>query len=439
MSRKANILISTRDLSYPGGTEVFIIQMLNHFLRNYSEKINFFLYETDSHAAFENKGIYRQLIKLGLRLISNGKSKISGRDLDPTKALELHEAIIRNNIILAHSFLFNSDFLLWLAIYGNKHTNQALKRIRGYKELVNILPNLRRISTTRIKNIHSKVKFISSKLNTYSIELEKKTKEWAIRKKIIDNEVEAIISRDTDKVTVVSNYGIKKWQKWTKTDPIRVPCASIGKGDLKILDPMALRRKELKAKYKVQQVSNIYLAATRLVEGKGIIELIQAFKLFLEKNHDVKLLIAGSGALEEKVKKLIKNQSGIVYLGLLGRKEIFEVNVLADYFCLFSSSEGLPLSIQEAMASKSIILATKVGGIPELVVPYKNGFLAEDNKPNTILKILNLSITLDKQKKENMKNYSRKLIEENFLREVAYEKIVKSYEGTINNERYRQN
>jgi glycosyltransferase involved in cell wall biosynthesis len=85
-----------------------------------------------------------------------------------------------------------------------------------------------------------------------------------------------------------------------------------------------------------------------------------------------------------------------------------------------------PLTLQEAQLMKKPVVATNVGGIPELMKDNETGFLVE--KGNSEKWIEKLSILIDdKQKRENMGNNGRKFVEENF----NWDKIAKEFVKNI--------
>jgi glycosyltransferase involved in cell wall biosynthesis len=72
-----------------------------------------------------------------------------------------------------------------------------------------------------------------------------------------------------------------------------------------------------------------------------------------------------------------------------------------------------PLTLQEAQLMKKPVVATKVGGIPELMKNDETGFLVEKGNAEELIEKLTLLIR-DKQKRENMGDAGRKFVEDNF-------------------------
>ena len=81
-----------------------------------------------------------------------------------------------------------------------------------------------------------------------------------------------------------------------------------------------------------------------------------------------------------------------------------------------------PLTLQEAQLMKKPVVATNVGGIPELMKDNETGFLVEKGNANEWIKKLSILIE-DKQKRENIGNNGKKYEEENF----SWNKIAREF------------
>lgn len=141
--------------------------------------------------------------------------------------------------------------------------------------------------------------------------------------------------------------------------------------------------------------SSLGLAPEDLVVGivanlrpaKGYEYFLAAAKLICQEMPGVKFLIAGEGEGEIKRKML----STIESLGLgdsiriLGfRSDVPKLLRAFDIFVLSSISEGLPLCVAEAMAAARPVVATRVGGLPEVVRDGHNGYLVEPGDPRAL-------------------------------------------------------
>jgi glycosyltransferase involved in cell wall biosynthesis len=113
-----------------------------------------------------------------------------------------------------------------------------------------------------------------------------------------------------------------------------------------------------------------------LVPHKGQRHFIDAARLVLPHVPDARFVIAGEGELRPALEKQIKDHRLEKHVLLAGfRPDILSLHKAFDIFVLSSVTEGLGTSLLDAMAASKPIVATTVGGIPEVVVDGKTGFL----------------------------------------------------------------
>jgi glycosyltransferase involved in cell wall biosynthesis len=115
----------------------------------------------------------------------------------------------------------------------------------------------------------------------------------------------------------------------------------------------------------------------KLCEQKGVFELLQAAVGLRRQFPKVRLELAGDGDLDE-VERCVSSMglaSNVRLHGWIGRRRREELLARASIFVLPSHAEGLPVSLLEAMASGCAVVATRVGGIPDVVEDGFNGLL----------------------------------------------------------------
>ena len=122
---------------------------------------------------------------------------------------------------------------------------------------------------------------------------------------------------------------------------------------------------------KDDEFSIVYVG--RLEEVKGIRILIKAIELLKDKGYDMRFRIVGSGRLYNLVKD--KANDKVEIYGSRSHDEALELIRRSHVLVLPSFSEGLPLVILEAMASNTIVIASNVGGIGEVITDLKDGLL----------------------------------------------------------------
>lgn len=135
--------------------------------------------------------------------------------------------------------------------------------------------------------------------------------------------------------------------------------------------------------------------------------LINVFEKVYQEYSTARLILLGSGPLENHIKSLVmeKKLSGNVqFMGNVSN--VSDFLSVADIFLFPSKFEGAPMALIEAMASGLPIVASNRGGIPDMIENKKNGFLCELNVTDFYLKIdflLKNSEVANEMKKNNKK------------------------------------
>ena len=161
-----------------------------------------------------------------------------------------------------------------------------------------------------------------------------------------------------DVITVISKEAYEHYSK-LGFDVKQIPNAI----DLESLPKATDRRHE-------KQV----IFAGRLSKEKGIDTLVEIGKLLSD---DIHLIILGDGPEKNKVSALAKSKTNIHYLGYQPKEKTIPLIRGSDALIQPSIVEGISSTILEAMACKTPIIATEVGGNKELLENNKTGILVE--------------------------------------------------------------
>ncbi|MBM3269292.1 MAG: glycosyltransferase [Candidatus Sericytochromatia bacterium] len=120
----------------------------------------------------------------------------------------------------------------------------------------------------------------------------------------------------------------------------------------------------------------LVVTAARLADQKGLHHLLAAFPAVRARVPGAALLVAGEGERRADLEREARDLGLDGAVRFLGRRDdVSRLLAAADVFCLPSLSEGLPLAIAEAMAAGLPVVATPVGGVPEIVQDGETGFL----------------------------------------------------------------
>jgi teichuronic acid biosynthesis glycosyltransferase TuaC len=124
----------------------------------------------------------------------------------------------------------------------------------------------------------------------------------------------------------------------------------------------------------------ILVSVASLTQGKNHRLLISAFAKMLGDSRDAKLFIIGEGperpALRELIGKLRLDEN-VILVGAKPNQELASWFSAADASCLVSSREGWPNVLMESIACGTPVVATRVGGVPEIIHSPELGLLTE--------------------------------------------------------------
>ena len=122
---------------------------------------------------------------------------------------------------------------------------------------------------------------------------------------------------------------------------------------------------------------HVILFMGRLSPAKGFTDLLHAVTDLNGAGYQVDLWAAGDGDLAAAAKQAegLGIASRVRLLGWLGPGQKQDALARATVFCLPSYAEGLPMALLEAMAAGRAVVATPVGGIPEVVIHEETGLL----------------------------------------------------------------
>jgi len=204
------------------------------------------------------------------------------------------------------------------------------------------------------------------------------------------------ILRNADKIRAVANYLVLKSQKYAPSKPYFIFPTFTDLNDF-------LAEKDI-------QFDNEILFVGRNDRVKGIPYLVEAFELIKNDFPGFKLSLVGEGLPE-------------------GKLPLAEVrDRMKNCYCLVlpSLTEGLPRVILEAMALQKPVIASRVGGIPDLVKEGETGFLFEVGNVKELAEKLRILLS-NKEMAVEMGRRGRELIQSQF----SNEKYVSNYLAMI--------
>jgi glycosyltransferase involved in cell wall biosynthesis len=216
-----------------------------------------------------------------------------------------------------------------------------------------------------------------------------------VRDRII-HPVMSLVIQNCDKFVVTSQYIKEEWFKHIYSNRFEIiyPPFNLEKYESSNDSDSAIN---FSGDYKIGFVG-------RLSEEKGIHTLIRAMVIIREKLPEATLIIVGTGPLEDELKHMVENLHLDSHVNFVGyRENVFEVLKHLDLFVLPSRTEGCPIVVLEAMAMRLPVVATRVGGTPELIDEGESGLLVPQSDPEKLAEAI-LKILLDKEIGHKMGN-----------------------------------
>ena len=164
---------------------------------------------------------------------------------------------------------------------------------------------------------------------------------------------------------------------------------------------------KIKRKLNINQNEIVFAIAARVTQEKGFDVLAKAIKIMnSEYTNKFKMLVMGDGAYYEEFVAEMKAEIGDGQVIMIGQTEHVEdyLNV-SDVFVLPSYHENFPIALLEAGKMGLPCITSAVGGVPEMIIDGKTGFLITNNDPKQYARKMNELIvnrTLLNEMKENI-------------------------------------
>ncbi len=168
----------------------------------------------------------------------------------------------------------------------------------------------------------------------------------------------------------------------------------------------------------------VLICIARLAPEKNHKVLIESFHMALKEYADMELWLVGDGPLRSEIEKLVKEkglESKVIFWG--ERSDIPWLLSQSDIFVLSSDYEGVSNAILEAMATAKPIVATAVGGTPEVVECSKTGVLVPPSDPKALSQAI-LKLAKDPELRKRMGEEGQRRAIEHF----DIKQMVRQYE-----------
>ena len=205
--------------------------------------------------------------------------------------------------------------------------------------------------------------------------------------------------------------------------------------DQKIFTPRGSARKNIAPKAFLSDDVIMIGTVGRLAAVKDQATLIEAFNLLVcntpNAEKRLRLVVAGDGPLREKLELLVSKLGLEELVWMTGdRNDIPDILRLLDVFVLPSIGEGISNTILEAMATALPVVATRVGGNPELIEHGKNGYLVPPGDPKRLARSIEQLLT-DGVSRKSMGQAGLRKVQEQFNWDTTVENYLEVYDQLL--------
>jgi glycosyltransferase involved in cell wall biosynthesis len=190
------------------------------------------------------------------------------------------------------------------------------------------------------------------------------------------------------------------------------------------------RGKAFRKKFGIPDDKYVIVQVSWIIPEKGISELLQTAKLVIDRNQDVFFVIVGEGVYRTQYMREAESlgiERNIRWTGLV--KDPFDEGVFeaADVVCQLSNwEEVFGWMIAEGMAHAKPIVATSVGGIPELIKNGESGFLVARGDVTPTATAL-LTLLSDPALRRRFGDCGRWIVQEKFNLKTNVAQLMKTY------------
>jgi phosphatidylinositol alpha-1,6-mannosyltransferase len=196
----------------------------------------------------------------------------------------------------------------------------------------------------------------------------------------------------------------------------------------------------IREKYQIGN-KRMILCTGRFIERKGHQYLIRSMPEILSEIPDTKLVLIGRGPLKDFLERLVMKlglKSSVIFTDFVPQEELPLFYAAADVFVLPAivdskgdTEGGHGIVIIEAMASRKPIVATNVGGIPDIIIPEKTGLLVNQKDSHALAKAI-IRVLTDRNLSNKISENGYKLARQDLLWDATARKFTEIYSQVVN-------
>ncbi len=182
---------------------------------------------------------------------------------------------------------------------------------------------------------------------------------------------------------------------------------------------------------------NTVLFAGMISKRKYLEKLLEVASLVIDRNPNVRFRVAGKAQDKQYYREIVQlsKKLGIAervdFLGFIPETELIEEYKGADLFVLTSKEDTSPMAVAQAMAAGLPVVASRIGGIPELIEDGVTGFLGDNDRPEGLARSI-LEILQDPLLRSRLGSSAAEKASELFTERAVSKRLEKIYETSRN-------
>jgi glycosyltransferase involved in cell wall biosynthesis len=321
--------------------------------------------------------------------------------------------------------LFVTKIYVWLQYHNN--ANIIINRYEKYINDLDILffhdiitPYQLKRKNIKLWNEKKKIVVLHSNGEIFKMLFSyyPKLKESPKTKFFYENNIAISVLNDVDQIVLLSEYAK---QNFVKSYPNYI--------DKVLVVPNGINSSKIKSGFNFNKRKIVFTTIGSVCERKGHDVLIKAVEIMTKSERNrFDINIIGDGIIVNDLMNQCKEKeiTNVKFLGT--KKYIYKYLYKTDCFLLASRDEGLPIAIIEAMSIGLPIIATNVGGVPDLVIDDFNGILIAPGNVKELKSAILLFNELSFSKKISMGDNSLKLFTDGFTQK----KMIEGYKNIFN-------
>jgi glycosyltransferase involved in cell wall biosynthesis len=203
-------------------------------------------------------------------------------------------------------------------------------------------------------------------------------------------------------------------------------------------EDMNINKELIRRELKIPSNCTLIGTVARVAPVKDYFTLADAAAEVVSKYPDIRFLVVGDNSLvdlnrnhyEKVLQKL--NELGIAdkFIFTGHRDDVTELTSAMDIFVLCTTREGFPLSILEAMAMRKPVVATAVGGIPEIVEPGVTGYLHQRGNGKELADAI-MSLIENPEEANRIGETAYEHVRQRYSRQAFSDEIARAYSDVM--------